>query len=136
MAAVLDGFKQEWRAFKASPPGARFVAHHHRAQEHSSRAGRIARAALGVVLFAAGLVMLVAPGPGLLFALFGLGLLATMSERLARRLDRLEARLRAGGRALRAWWDRRSLPAQLALAGTATLVVVVAAGYAAWRVFG
>jgi hypothetical protein len=136
MAAVLDGLKQEWDAFKAAPPGTRFVTHHHRAQQHSSRAGRVARAGLGVVLLAAGLVMLVAPGPGLLFALFGLGLLATTSERLARALDRIEPRLRAAGRAVQAWWERRSLPAKIALAGIVSLGVVAAAIYAAWRVFG
>ncbi len=55
----------------------------------------------GVVLVAAGTLMLVLPGPGLLVLLIGLALLATEFAWARRALDRLKAVGRRGTRTLR-----------------------------------
>lgn len=68
----------------------------------------LARIVLGVVLIAAGLVMLVTPGPGLLVLAIGVGLVLSQSEwgrRLLARL-RLYLRERFGSPRVRRFEDR------------------------------
>ena len=91
----------EWHAFRADRPGERFR-HHYERSQHTSRAARIARAVLGVVLVAIGIVLLFIPGPGLLVAFFGFALLSSQSHVLASALDRVEPRLRAFGHRVKA----------------------------------
>ena len=55
---------------------------------------RLSIVSLGLVLFVLGLIMLVTPGPGIVFLILGLGLMAAISERLAHGLDRLESFVR------------------------------------------
>lgn len=68
----------------------------------------LARIVLGVVLIAAGLVMLVTPGPGLIVIAIGVGLVLSQSEwgrRLLARL-RLYLRERFGSPRVRQFEDR------------------------------
>lgn len=96
-----------------------------------SKAGAIAPLLAGIVLIAAGIVMLFIPGPGLIALLFGFGLVGGQSKTIARGLDRVEPPLRrTGKRAVRAF-KRLSTPARIALVAFATLLAAGAA-YLAW----
>lgn len=45
---------------------------------------------VGIVLFIIGLLLLIAPGPGLVFIILGTTLLCVASKRVAKKLDHLE----------------------------------------------
>ena len=87
-----------WHEFRDAPPGTRFQRHHERVQ-HESLAARAAHVVIGLLLVAAGIVMLFIPGPGILAILFGLALIGGVSGGIAERMDRAETRTRA-------WWSR------------------------------
>jgi Putative transmembrane protein (PGPGW) len=119
-AAMWKKFKQTWRRLKAGNPGQRFQ------QEFRRRRGagrsRIQKALLivgGVLLMAAGFLLLFIPGPGLVLLFAGGFMIAQQSLVAARALDWSEIRLRK----LLAWslcaWRRSSTILQV-------LVVVVA----------
>lgn len=88
----------EWHDLRADAPGEPFRHHYERARRHS-HLRRIVGGLFGVILVAAGFVMLFIPGPGILTAIFGLALLSSQSHWLASTMDRAEPRLRA-------WFDR------------------------------
>lgn len=90
----------ELHALRADTPGERFRRHYERSQMHS-HARRIAGALVGILLVAAGLVMLVIPGPGILTAIFGLALLSSQSRWLASGMDRAEPAVRRWARGMR-----------------------------------
>jgi uncharacterized membrane protein HdeD (DUF308 family) len=89
---------QDMFGFARSPPGRRFQELYERRAPRSilKRWGRLLG---GVLLCLAGLVMLVAPGPGILILLIGGALMAQESVAVARVLDRAELRIRR-------WWKR------------------------------
>jgi hypothetical protein len=103
---MLDAARREWRSFRDDEPGHRFANHHKREHRSVSRGAIVARAGLGALLIAGGIVLLFIPGPGLLAMLFGVALVAGESRRLATRMDRLELRARNAGLALRRRWRR------------------------------
>src|SRR5690349_12986167 len=111
MDGALTHVKAEWKLFKHDSPGVRFTKHRER-MLHRSKKAKAAAVAAGCLLVAGGGVMLFIPGPGLLVILFGLGLLAAQSPRLARFLDRLEVRARRLGRHLKQRWVALSGPAK------------------------
>ena len=88
-----------WHRFRDAAPGHRFRAHYEHVQQES-RAARAAHVVIGVLLIAAGLVMLFIPGPGILAILFGLAMIGGISRRVAARMDHSETRVRT-------WWARR-----------------------------
>lgn len=97
---MFASLRRSTREFMALPAGERFRTTFERHQRtRRSPARRIAFVAGGVLLIAAGLVALVAPGPGLVMIALGFLLVARESSRLARVLDRLEL-------AARRWWAR------------------------------
>lgn len=118
MASTIDTVKREWRAFKHDEPGTRFQHQHDRMQKHS-RAIRIAQAAAGTLLTLAGIVLLFIPGPGLLVMLFGLALLAGLSNALAKLLDRAEPPLRHQAKLMRRGWNHLAGAAKVGLVGVA-----------------
>jgi Putative transmembrane protein (PGPGW) len=130
---VSLGIAQEWSAFRHDRPGSRFRNHYDRMRE-GSRALAIVRLVLGVLLVAAGIVMLFIPGPGLLVALFGMGLLGGQSKALAGALDRAEPAMRRAGHRAKTWWDARAMVAQDAMIAAA-IVVASGAGYGAYQWF-
>jgi len=79
-----------WQQFREAVPGQRFIEYHGRAT-HSP----VLSIVFGSILIVAGLVMLVAPGPGLLALALGFASLASGSRWFAERLDRAELRVRA-----------------------------------------
>jgi hypothetical protein len=96
----MSALASEWKAFRADTPGERFCHHFERAS-HTSRAAKIARLSIGIILIAIGIALLFLPGPGILIGLFGLALLSAQSKRLARGLDRAEVWIRRTWRRIR-----------------------------------
>lgn len=87
--------RQNLRDFLHSAPGRRFQDRH--ARRRSKRSSLLRKGLLlggGGLVLLAGLVLMPAPGPGLLIALVGAGLLADESPALARALDRGELLIR------------------------------------------
>lgn len=90
--------------FRQSPPGQRFQNRywrHREARYRRSMVVRIASLTLGVVLAILGVLMLVLPGPGVLFLALAGALFASESWRIARVLDWIEIRGRNVWRRLR-----------------------------------
>lgn len=129
MAAVHE-MKHEWRQFRRDAPGARFLNHRRRMKRKPTWVAAV-RLGLGIALVTAGVAFLFLPGPGLVGIVFGVALLAGMSTRLARLMDRAEPWLRARARALRRGWRQLSRAGKGAvIAGAAALAV--AAGVVVW----
>jgi hypothetical protein len=84
-----------WDRFVHDAPGRRFQERYRRMQEEKGSAWkRCAFVCVGVLVCLAGIFFLAVPGPGLLILAAGLALIAQVSARLARLLDRAEVRLR------------------------------------------
>ena len=130
---MFDALRMHWEEFRKAEPGSRFIAQHERRNHrHASTAGRVARLSLGVVITAAGLIAMPAPGPGMLIVVLGLSLLAHESSQVARFLDWAELKLRPlAAWGLRAW---RGLPliAKIAVC-LLGLVLGAAAMFLSWH---
>ena len=102
---MFEKLKQSWRDFEEDTPGKRFQDYYKR--RHQSRQSAWRKAlfiAGGLLIVAAGVFMLIAPGPGLLVVFLGAVLIAQQSLLAARTLDWLELRLRAlAAQSLRMW---------------------------------
>lgn len=100
---MFDDLKKHYEELKQSRPGQRFQELHERRSDRSPR-----RKALmiggGVLLMIAGVVLMVLPGPGLPLLLGGFALVAQELQVVARALDSLEVKARAGWRHLRLGW--------------------------------
>lgn len=92
----LDRLKREWQLFRQAPAGERFQRRYARqAHNRSSFAWKVVWIALGLVFFVIGIIMLAAPGPGLLVLFVACSMVAGESRWAARTLDRLELKARA-----------------------------------------
>ena len=130
---MWEKFKQTWRRFKAGNPGQRFQQEFRR--RHSAGRSPVQKALLivgGLLLMAAGFLLLFIPGPGLVFLFVGGFLIAQQSLVAARGLDWSETRLRK----LLAWslraWRRSSIPLKLLFVVVA-VVVLGAVGLGAFK---
>jgi hypothetical protein len=124
MAALAD-MKLQWREFKHDQPGERFRNQRKRMKD-GSKALMVAQVALGVILVSGGVLLLFIPGPGLLFIVFGLALIAGLSRKLAALMDRMEPKVRRFGRAAKQWWTH------LPTVGKVGLGLLAASGAAAF----
>ena len=104
---MWSGIRQQWRMLIEQPPGERFLAAYDE-QRRRRRARWIGPVfwVLGLLLCLIGLVLMPAPGPGMLIVLLGLSLIARESRRLALALDAAELRLHALLQRLRRAWRR------------------------------
>ncbi len=94
---MFGPLKRHWRELKSGAPGERFQRLCRRRRERpSAQWKRVLMFTLGAAVFAAGVIMLAIPGPGLLAMLVGAGLMAVESSRTAKVLDWVELRLRPG----------------------------------------
>ncbi|CAN5894395.1 hypothetical protein BH11MYX3_BH11MYX3_40800 [soil metagenome] len=112
MSSMLSSMKRDWKAFKHDAPGTRFVAQNGRLQKRGT-AAKVGLAIAGTVLLLGGVVLLFIPGPGLLVIVFGLALLAGLSSRLARTLDRAEPPLRQHAKQMRRGWHHLQIVERL-----------------------
>src|SRR3954464_12933828 len=104
---MLEKLKHQWRRFQSHSPGTRFKAQYR--EGHSGRQSKLARgvrAALAIAITLIGLVLMPAPGPGMVVVAFGLVMLARESMMVARLLDAAELRARPPTLRLLAWWRR------------------------------
>ena len=90
---MLEKLKHQFHQLKASRPGRRFQDLHERRAD-SGKKRKLLMIGAGIVLLLAGVLMLVAPGPGLLAIAVGIGLIAQEIPSVARALDWLELRIR------------------------------------------
>src|SRR5688500_9563158 len=100
--------RQLWDEFKNAPPGERFARLYHRREARPSWLARSLFLAIGVVLMAIGLFLMVAPGPGTVVLILGAGVAAQESLRVARTMDWLERRIWQGAKWAVRWWRNRS----------------------------
>ncbi len=99
---MLDRLKSQWHALRHCPPGERFSRYH--AQLRGTGRSPLRRGAsvlLGGSLVILGVILLPAPGPGMLVVMAGACVLARESGAVALRLDRLELFARKQWRRLR-----------------------------------
>lgn len=101
-----------------APPGRRFrnrYRSHRRSRSSKSLWRRLQRILLAVVALAIGVVLVFIPGPAILFFFMAGALLASDWLWMARTLDWLEVRLRAGWRRAQRWWKRLPWAGRIAL---------------------
>lgn len=120
---MLRKLKKSWNELKDHEPGRRFQERYQRVhQRRQGGARKLLFIGGGVLVMAAGVFFLPAPGPGFLVLALGAGLLAQESLAAARALDWSEVRLRR----LAAWgvqaWRGATVPAKGALVFAAILV--------------
>lgn len=88
---MFAALKRRLRRFMAAPSGTRFRAHYERVKKaHPSALRTMLAVGVGLILLAAGLAMLVLPGPGILVGTVGATLIAGESLFMARLLDRID----------------------------------------------
>ena len=129
---MKQAIERSWRTFKEGRPGHRFhdfYEYRQKKREGRSAAWHVVPIALGTILLVGGVAIGWLPGPGGFIAVFGVALLATEFEFLARWLDRAELWVR---KAWRVAWKRRSTPERVAeVAAAAALAAGAAYGVVA-----
>lgn len=132
---MLQRLKRSWEEFERGTPGKRFQERYERRQKKGG--GTLAKVFYvggGIVVLAAGLFFLPAPGPGFLILFLGAGMIAQESLAAARVLDWIEPRIRAVLRWARDVWNRSSMPVKALLVLVAAALAAGAA-YVAYRTF-
>jgi len=125
---MIEKLKKQWREFKASEPGSRFEDRYQKRKKQNKgklSAGKVGYIGLGILCTVAGLVLMPAPGPGSLLAVFGLAMLGSEFLFFARALDWAELRLRS------AWKGGKKLWKKLPLFGKFLVLLVAGAAAAA-----
>lgn len=99
---MFDKLRSHWQTLRTSPPGERFASYHEARRGDGDHPVQRALSLLGgLLLVTVGIVLLPAPGPGMLVILAGGCLLAGESRRVAQGLDRFEIAVRRLWRRLR-----------------------------------
>lgn len=92
---MIERLKRRWARLRDDPAGERFQRRYDRRHAEGTTAlRRWGYIGLGVVVVAAGIFFLPAPGPGMVIIALGAGLIAQESRTAARGLDRTELRIR------------------------------------------
>lgn len=131
---MFESMRKQWRSFRETPAGQRFQNAHEQRGQGRSKSGPAVRAcylAGGVVLTAAGFLLMPLPGPGSLVALGGLAMLARESIVVARSLDWADLKLENGWEKFVARWRKWGWVQRSCLAIVA-LLLIMSAGYGLW----
>lgn len=133
---MFDSLKQSWEEIKHHEPGCRFQEHYRsRQQQRSGFLKKVLYIGGGLLIIAAGIFFLPAPGPGFLIIFVGAGLVAQESLLAARILDRTEVALRKlADFALRVW-NGASTPLRVLIVVVALALAAGAAYLAYWFFF-
>lgn len=111
-------FQRQWNKLKRGKPGQRFQ-DRYRAQRRDPRGRtllrRLVRVMLALAFTAIGIVLAFIPGPAILFFLLAGAMLASDWRWMARLLDWLEVKLRAGAKRVASKWRRLPPVARIAL---------------------
>ena len=127
---MFKRLKKQWRSFKSGRPGKRFEERYERAQRQRSSQPvwlRFLKPTIGLVLFAAGVVLCFIPGPGLPLLIIGLGFMAEQSRTIANAMDWTEVRVRKVLTWGRRWWKHANVVSRSAVIVLAALVAAGAA---------
>jgi hypothetical protein len=92
--SFVESLKHNWRELADGTPGKRFQNRYEKKQREGQRRGRTLKLVAAALLIAAGVVLLVIPGPGSVLIVLGAALLAEESASVARALDWTEMRIR------------------------------------------
>ena len=129
---MFQQLKKRWRALRAAPPGKRFrLRYESRKKEGGSGMSRALYLVVGSLVLLAGILLMPAPGPGLIVVAVGAALVAQESYLAARALDWLEVRLRKLWASIARRWKRTPL----ALKGIVVAFAAMAAGLAGWGAY-
>lgn len=124
--------KAQWAAFKASEPGHRFQDRYkrrHAIKRNWLNWSQVLHIGAGGLSLLIGLPMLVGPGPGSLFILFGFALLGSEFLPLAKAMDWAELKTLRPVRWARRRWKRVPRRGRtLIVAGLAIAIIVIALG--------
>jgi len=130
---MLKRLEKGWREFKRGKPGTRFEERYRRKRKQGQNpVYRWLVVLLGMLLVAAGLFFLPAPGPGALILMVGAALVAEGSLTVARLLDKGEVDLRRALRRIKAMWAGSST-AMKAVVALGAMLLLAALGYGAWE---
>ena len=106
---MFGTLRHSWSDLKKGKPGERFQQRYRRVHQ---RPGGMVRKILilvgGVLIILVGLILLPAPGPGMLVVLIGAALTAQESFFVARTLDSAEVSLRRVAARIRRAWGKRA----------------------------
>jgi len=133
---MLSALKQHWHELTKGRPGRRFqqrYEHKHETRDDRPLIRRSVQPVVGVILFAAGIVFCVIPGPGLPLVFLGAAVLAERSLFIARALDWSEVKLRNLLARGKKWWRKASPLGKNALIIIAA-TAVAGVGYGAYQV--
>jgi uncharacterized protein (TIGR02611 family) len=129
---MIDQLKRQWHELKDGEPGTRFQDQYRRRQAAArSPARRGAVVGGGLVVLAAGVFFLPAPGPGFLVIALGAAMVAQESLVAARASDWTEVRLRA----LVSWARRVWREGSAVTRGLIVLGALALAGGAGWAAY-
>ena len=131
---MVAALKQQWRDLRKGRSGHRFqdrYERNRRARQEKSGIRTFLLPVVGALIFAAGIVFCVIPGPGLPLVLAGATLLAGRSRPLARAMDWSELKIRQLVRWAIRWWSDASLAARNAVIVLAVFMIA-GAGYGAY----
>jgi uncharacterized membrane protein YbaN (DUF454 family) len=131
---VLGALKNRRQELAHEPPGHRFQNRYRKKKQEGSSRLRMLWLIAGFVLMAAGLVLLVIPGPGSVLLIIGAAFLAEESQVAARILDRLELKLRKLGELALNRWRRTGMVAR-SLVIASTLATTAMAAWLAYSYF-
>ncbi|HXG91375.1 MAG TPA: PGPGW domain-containing protein [Blastocatellia bacterium] len=131
---MLNKLKQSWRHLKEGKPGQRFESEYRRRkQSRQSPFSRIIFVVIGLLLIAAGIFFLPAPGPGTLILALGGGLIARESLIAARVLDWLEIKIRRVLASALKLWAKSPLRIKVLIVVLA-LIVLAALAFVAYKI--
>ena len=136
---MLKWLKRHWGEFQKGTPGRRFQERYERNRNSRGQRSlfwRFIQPAMGILLFAAGIIFCFIPGPGLPLIIIGATLLAERSRPIARAMDWTELHVRKALRWARRWWRGASTVARNAVLLVA-MCALLGAGYGAYHfIFG
>ena len=128
-SGMFGRVRRQWRDLAAARPGNRFQQRYARRQQaRRSRFSAPLTIIAGVLIALLGLVMLPAPGPGIIVVLIGASLIAEESRYTARAMDWIEVRGRRAVRSALRTWEKASIPIQALI----ILATGISAGLLAW----
>ena len=133
---MIKRFRRSWHGFSDGRTGRRFRDRYHRRRRSGKKTRLTTILALtgGLALMLAGLVMVVAPGPGWITFFLGLGVVSGEFLPAARLMDRGEVKARKLIRKAAKLW-RRSPAAAWSVTASVALTFVLLLGYGGYVFF-
>jgi hypothetical protein len=127
---MLESLKRSWKEFQEQEPGRRFQERYRRRHESGeSGPSRFLFLGVGLVIMAAGAVLMPAPGPGTIVLLFGAALVGQEVRPVARAMDWIEVHVRGLFRPFSGVWNRAPGPVKVLIV---VLELAIGIGFGYW----